>query len=661
VSSNIGMGSNEDWRALIEAHWHGAENVDPVQVDASAAAATEAATEAPAPVTEILAEAIQVAAPEAAIVQPSVPSGFGLTPTLIEIEDDEDDVEEGILEIVEEDNDDHTGGYASNEARAENIDAQADAVLDSPPGDQQPVEDASLERRKRAAAEFQSALDDLPEEAGIPDPAGSPAPAHVASEAPVRQPCPLLVPSAKSRAGVPVAGTGASGPAASAAVRVPPPGRPPGQPALVRLGQPAPVRPPGQPVLVRPLGQQAFVRPLGQQALVRPLGQQALVRPPGQPAPVRPSLRPAAVRPPGQPAAVGPPGQPAPVGLPGQPAPVRPLGSATAAAKQYLVDNSSLQAKTHGLGYRLSKCIGDVDKSSTAAWGTTVVGIDDGDGWLRVGSKFLPMTSGGHAVLTAKVPLARTTSATLLGPLADRPAGVFVPRSAPQGLRRQASNGAAPAGLFVARSPGLKRLDSGGSPGGVAKRPKHDETLAATDSEGRRYNLRNIVCNFANVGATYACKVLGRDKAKGDRLFDWEGVRRCVSHLTNELGLEVIGVLMENFWAPDNSKDYKIGIPEDIRQMCSSIEETPKIQGRNHKSADDEMTIKCAYRRNCRFMDNDNYRDWKREMRNERVRSWLESSQEILQMRYFFDAELGTFDTLDGNIPAALLSQGRSP
>jgi len=195
-------------------------------------------------------------------------------------------------------------------------------------------------------------------------------------------------------------------------------------------------------------------------------------------------------------------------------------------------------------------------------------------------------------------------------------------------------------------------MDLAGQPS--EKQQRQDTSSAPTDHEGRPHDLRTVVVNFANVGATYGINVLGRKKNRGERLFDWEGVRKCLRHLTQELGLDAIGVVMENFWAPDNSKDYKIGIPEDIRAMCESIEETPKIQGRNQKSADDEMTIKCAYRRNCRFMDNDNYRDWKGQMRNERCRRWLQSSQEILQMRYFFDFELGTFDTLDGNLPTTL-------
>lgn len=136
-------------------------------------------------------------------------------------------------------------------------------------------------------------------------------------------------------------------------------------------------------------------------------------------------------------------------------------------------------------------------------------------------------------------------------------------------------------------------------------------------------------------------------------------MRKCVKGLRED-GLKVIGVLFENFGGPDNGRNELQGIPPDIRQMCTAIQETPRITGRNHKSADDEMTIKCAYRRNCRFMDNDNYRDWLKELRTQKVRFWLESCQELLQMKYFFDSQLGTFDTL-GNIPAIALSPCGSP
>jgi len=36
------------------------------------------------------------------------------------------------------------------------------------------------------------------------------------------------------------------------------------------------------------------------------------------------------------------------------------------------------------------------------AWGTTVAGVDQGDGWLKVGDQYLPMSINGTQVLTRK-------------------------------------------------------------------------------------------------------------------------------------------------------------------------------------------------------------------------------------------------------------------
>jgi len=194
---------------------------------------------------------------------------------------------------------------------------------------------------------------------------------------------------------------------------------------------------------------------------------------------------------------------------------------------------------------------------------------------------------------------------------------------------------------------------------GPAKKPKVLQ-VAAVDAEGRQYDLEHVVVNFANVGAYFAIKVLNN---MHDGKFDWEGVRRCIRHLTKEVGLKVVGVIYEQFKAPDNGSHQKRLMPDDIRNMCEAIQETPRIQGQNHSSADDEMTIKCAYRRNCRFMDNDNYRDWKTQLRDDKCRLWLTSNQNMLQMRYYFDTSLGTFDTLDGNIPPGMLApvRGKEP
>mmetsp|Transcript_36039 Transcript_36039/g.67108 ORF Transcript_36039/g.67108 Transcript_36039/m.67108 type:complete len:339 (-) Transcript_36039:45-1061(-) len=68
--------------------------------------------------------------------------------------------------------------------------------------------------------------------------------------------------------------------------------------------------------------------------------------------------------------------------------------------KQYVVDNTHLQASTPGLGYRRTRSHMDrADGNALAPWGTIVRGIDERNGWLRVGSQFLPMSLEGVAVL----------------------------------------------------------------------------------------------------------------------------------------------------------------------------------------------------------------------------------------------------------------------
>lgn len=77
---------------------------------------------------------------------------------------------------------------------------------------------------------------------------------------------------------------------------------------------------------------------------------------------------------------------------------------------RYLVDNRFLSSTSLGLAYRRSKHFEDVvgmgvgTGPCTAAWGSTVLGINEGDGWLRVGSMFLPMEANGVPVLTPEMP-----------------------------------------------------------------------------------------------------------------------------------------------------------------------------------------------------------------------------------------------------------------
>lgn len=70
-------------------------------------------------------------------------------------------------------------------------------------------------------------------------------------------------------------------------------------------------------------------------------------------------------------------------------------------ALEYLVDNSELGAQAPGLTYRFSKSLEDRDDvSELATFGSIILGVDEGDGWLRVGERFLPMFVHGIPVLS---------------------------------------------------------------------------------------------------------------------------------------------------------------------------------------------------------------------------------------------------------------------
>ena len=159
----------------------------------------------------------------------------------------------------------------------------------------------------------------------------------------------------------------------------------------------------------------------------------------------------------------------------------------------------------------------------------------------------------------------------------------------------------------------------------------------------RSYNLGCVVVNFVNVGMTYGREV----KKRTSSIFSWCGVRKCVHHLVNERNFRVIGVIWYQF-----SAESVQGVPDDIVKMCECVQYTPRftdeIYGERFRGADDEMTIKLAYRRNCWFLDNDNYKDWRKHIFDPNVARWLERNHKHLSMKYFFDSQTGVFDTLDG-------------
>jgi hypothetical protein len=69
------------------------------------------------------------------------------------------------------------------------------------------------------------------------------------------------------------------------------------------------------------------------------------------------------------------------------------------AGSSFLVNNTQLKANTRGLAFRTGKDNSKV-RNAVAAWGSTVAGVDTGDGWVQVGDWFLPMVVEGCQVLT---------------------------------------------------------------------------------------------------------------------------------------------------------------------------------------------------------------------------------------------------------------------
>eukprot|EP00929_Paragymnodinium_shiwhaense_P064357 TRINITY_DN32226_c0_g1_i1.p1 TRINITY_DN32226_c0_g1~~TRINITY_DN32226_c0_g1_i1.p1 ORF type:complete len:1694 (-),score=362.69 TRINITY_DN32226_c0_g1_i1:46-5127(-) len=67
--------------------------------------------------------------------------------------------------------------------------------------------------------------------------------------------------------------------------------------------------------------------------------------------------------------------------------------------RAYLVDNSSHRMETAGLHFRSEKSL-NAKRNRAVRWGSIVRGVCDGDGWLRVGEEYLPLSYNGKPLLT---------------------------------------------------------------------------------------------------------------------------------------------------------------------------------------------------------------------------------------------------------------------
>jgi len=335
--------------------------------------------------------------------------------------------------------------------------------------------------------------------------------------------------------------------------------------------------------------------------------------------------------------------------------------------RPYVVTNEDLKATSKGLGYRLTKQLGDKDKGVIADWGSTVKGINEGDGWLHVaherGPRFLPFTAGADQVTVLRPAGLRAapkitsasggaSSSAALG-TASKQVGAAGQRPKAGSLSEAHFPAVSTAASVVQQLPPMSngKLEADLSP--AAKRPRLEHTISSQSVDmlaaDRPVDLMKIVVNLYHVGHEFAVAVLKKDPTN-ERSFDWEGVRRGILSLKNDMGLEVVGVIFENWKGPDNLRG-SIGVPPDIKALCAVVMEAPRLTGSNQQRADDEMAIKCAMRRNCLFLTKKGY-DWLAQMRDTRCRTWLEMSQNMLQVSYSFLEPFGKFKaqscSLDG-------------
>jgi len=156
-----------------------------------------------------------------------------------------------------------------------------------------------------------------------------------------------------------------------------------------------------------------------------------------------------------------------------------------------------------------------------------------------------------------------------------------------------------------------------------------DLSLAAEDQDdGEEVDMSScdmqlLVVNFIDVGQAYAKTVL----EEGDAKFDWEGVRTCLQHLRYERGLRMVGVAPQGFRGADSWSNSECTLPEDVRDLCDSMEE-PSCKAWQCSS----RTLALAKSKCCRFVDS---------------KAKPQRALVALRLPYAFDADAGTFTALD--------------
>jgi len=143
-------------------------------------------------------------------------------------------------------------------------------------------------------------------------------------------------------------------------------------------------------------------------------------------------------------------------------------------------------------------------------------------------------------------------------------------------------------------------------------------------------NLKHVVIDCANVACRY-----GTDHSmhppqgkyhdvERHKLFHWQGVREACLHY-KDMGLDISLVSKENWPAP---------MPADLTEFACTV---PRVDG-DHEN-DDYFVLKIAYQKNCFYVTNDNFRNWKEEVEDEQMAIWFLSTKRLLHVSYVFTGE----------------------
>eukprot|EP00415_Alexandrium_ostenfeldii_P003723 UN3723 len=134
-----------------------------------------------------------------------------------------------------------------------------------------------------------------------------------------------------------------------------------------------------------------------------------------------------------------------------------------------------------------------------------------------------------------------------------------------------------------------------------------------------------VVINCANVGFDSNHQRGGG--VGGQQRFDWEAVRQAF-RFYDDLHVTAQGVCKKR------TADLT-PVPADLKSrvvICPPVDDEGDI--------DDLYTIRVAMCYGCQFVDNDNYRDWKRDIDkgSQEVRAWLQGDGAKLKVTFIFDA-----------------------